>query len=485
MVQPMQMPPTLGQPPMPPIQPRLPTLHWTTGPQQPSFTMHLRRCRTRRRSRPARSSPPRSQPSCTVWPNSQVGRSCSSSGIIGAVPGRLVEQVEQRLHEVVRLDRAAGHVDDRQPAGRPPVPAQVVGQAHAPGRVAGHGVDAAVGRARAGGDHGPGLRGQPVDPVAGRDRLAGRRVGAERRPSSPRPCSSRWGSTPRPRARTAPSSPSAARAERFEEVVAVLVGEHGVVQVHLGQAGDGAEDDVLDARLGGGGDGDRVAVAAQAGGDPEDVDLLGQPRRLSVPCRTPPRFSRSAATAPRPSSVTTRSPPTACRRVTIPGCSATTSPMIAALAAERVRPHRREQPLGVVRRARRRSACPRWRRRAGRARASRRRPAPRAQRDRRLVSFTPTLDAAASSLQALDSPPRVGSRMHRIAGHASSIDSRQAVQRGGVALQDGLELDPLAHRHDGDAVVADRARRRASGRRAGRCGSTATRPRARRRCPAW
>jgi hypothetical protein len=40
MVQPMQMPPTFGQPPTPLIQPRLPTLHCTTGPQQPSFTMH-------------------------------------------------------------------------------------------------------------------------------------------------------------------------------------------------------------------------------------------------------------------------------------------------------------------------------------------------------------------------------------------------------------------------------------------------------------
>src|SRR6476620_6513757 len=40
-VQPMQMPPTLGQPPTPLIQPRLGTLHFTTGPQQPSLTMHL------------------------------------------------------------------------------------------------------------------------------------------------------------------------------------------------------------------------------------------------------------------------------------------------------------------------------------------------------------------------------------------------------------------------------------------------------------
>ena len=41
MVQAMQMPPTLGHPPMPFIHPRLVTLHLTTGPQQPSLTMHL------------------------------------------------------------------------------------------------------------------------------------------------------------------------------------------------------------------------------------------------------------------------------------------------------------------------------------------------------------------------------------------------------------------------------------------------------------
>ncbi len=41
MVQPMQMPPTLGQPPIPSIQPRLVTLQFTTGPQQPIFTWHF------------------------------------------------------------------------------------------------------------------------------------------------------------------------------------------------------------------------------------------------------------------------------------------------------------------------------------------------------------------------------------------------------------------------------------------------------------
>jgi len=40
-VQPMQMPPTFGHPPIPAIQPRLGTLQLTTGPQQPNFTMHF------------------------------------------------------------------------------------------------------------------------------------------------------------------------------------------------------------------------------------------------------------------------------------------------------------------------------------------------------------------------------------------------------------------------------------------------------------
>ena len=40
-VQPMQMPPTFGQPPTPLIQPRLGTLQLTTGPQQPSLTRHV------------------------------------------------------------------------------------------------------------------------------------------------------------------------------------------------------------------------------------------------------------------------------------------------------------------------------------------------------------------------------------------------------------------------------------------------------------
>src|ERR1700753_1284112 len=41
-VQAMQMPPTLGQPPTPPVHPRIGTLHIATGPLHPSLTRHPR-----------------------------------------------------------------------------------------------------------------------------------------------------------------------------------------------------------------------------------------------------------------------------------------------------------------------------------------------------------------------------------------------------------------------------------------------------------
>src|SRR5215216_1874546 len=96
--------------------------------------------------------------------------------------GRLVEQVQDRLGEVVALDGAAGHTHDRDAGLGLPAPAQVVGDAHGPGGVAGHGVDAAVGGAGADGQHGQGLGGQAVDPLAGGHGLAGVGVVAEAAP---------------------------------------------------------------------------------------------------------------------------------------------------------------------------------------------------------------------------------------------------------------------------------------------------------------
>ena len=63
-----------------------------------------------------------------------------------------------------------------------PFPAEVIGQSHAAGGIAFHGVDAAVGGAGSGRDDRPGFGRQPIDPFAGGDGLAGVRIGAEGRP---------------------------------------------------------------------------------------------------------------------------------------------------------------------------------------------------------------------------------------------------------------------------------------------------------------
>ena len=96
--------------------------------------------------------------------------------------GEVQRQVQQHLGHVVRLRRAAGDVDDRQAGRRLPVPAEVVGDAHRAGRVVLHRRDAAVGRAGPDRDDRRRLRREPVEPLAGRDRLAGLGVVADRRP---------------------------------------------------------------------------------------------------------------------------------------------------------------------------------------------------------------------------------------------------------------------------------------------------------------
>ena len=68
----------------------------------------------------------------------------------------------------------------------------------------------------------------------------------------------------------------------LHELVAVLVGEHRVVEVDLGQPGNRPHQHVLDAGLRGGGDRHRVAVTAQAGRDPQDVEFLDGRRFLGL-----------------------------------------------------------------------------------------------------------------------------------------------------------------------------------------------------------
>ena len=53
------------------------------------------------------------------------------------------------------------------------------------------------------------------------------------------------------------------------------------MQADLWDAGNNAKEDVLDTRLSGRRDGNGVAVAAQAGGDPEDVEFANGGHSLS------------------------------------------------------------------------------------------------------------------------------------------------------------------------------------------------------------
>src|SRR4051794_15897045 len=283
---------------------------------------------------------------------------------------RLVEQPDERLHEVLRLHRAAGDVDDRQVAGRAEVPAEVVGEAHAAGRVARHRVDAAVGRARADRDDAPRLGRQAVEPPVQRERLARRLVVAERRPVA-----LAVDVLVRDRALDDEHERRvelAARrlAERREELLAAeRRRQHLVVEVHLRDAGDRAEQDVLDARLARRGDRDGVAVAAHPLRDPQDVDLLdGRSYRFSR--HGPSLHSRSTRrprspgrrrAAPRPGA-----PPRRTRRT--PGTAAGT-----AAAGRRTR-----TPGTGPRPARPPSRAPRPRARSPRPRARRRTRAPTA-----------------------------------------------------------------------------------------------------------
>ncbi len=83
----------------------------------------------------------------------------------GRAPGRLIQQVQQRLGHIVGLRGTTRNAHDGNTGAGFPVPAQIVRQPHGAGRIALHGVNAAVRGAGSGGHHRPGLRRQPVDPV--------------------------------------------------------------------------------------------------------------------------------------------------------------------------------------------------------------------------------------------------------------------------------------------------------------------------------
>ena len=169
-----------------------------------------------------------------------------------------------------------GHAHDRDPGLRLPPPAEVVGHAHGAGRVAGHGVDAAVAGARAGGQHDQGLGRQPVEPLAGRHRLVGLGVVAE-----PAPVALAFDGLVGDRALDDEHERLELTPVGLEEPLDEVVGaahrtalevDERPVHRDLGQARQGAQGDLLDARLGRGRQRDRVPVAAEPGVDPEDMD---------------------------------------------------------------------------------------------------------------------------------------------------------------------------------------------------------------------
>src|SRR5579885_3069746 len=134
-------------------------------------------------------------------------------------------------------------------------------------------MDAAVGRAGAAGDHRPGSWRQPVEPLVKRDRLAGLLVVTDRGPVT-------FGlyflvgngAFDDQDEGIEPALPGVI--EILHQLVAVLVGQYSIVQVDLGQSGNGPEDYIFDTGQGGIGDGDAVAVTAHAVGSPKDINFL-------------------------------------------------------------------------------------------------------------------------------------------------------------------------------------------------------------------
>ena len=149
MVQPMQMPPTLGHPPMPAIQPRLGDVAIHHRAPAAELARCISASRIPRRNRLARSSRrDRSlhAPSCRTARWAAAARRAGSSARARPPDTADTASVSMKLSGCTGT---TGHVHDRQAGLRFPIPAQIIGQAHAAGRIAGHGVNAAVGGAGA------------------------------------------------------------------------------------------------------------------------------------------------------------------------------------------------------------------------------------------------------------------------------------------------------------------------------------------------
>ena len=261
----------------------------------------------------------------------------------------------------------------------------------------------------------PGVRREPIDPVARRDRLARARVGAEARKAALLVESSRSGSSPRRPARTGAATRPARLARTARGTRSpVSYASSGMVQVDLGQAGQRAEQDVFDARLRRGRDRDGVAVAAQAGGDPQHVHLrhAGRSRRtrVLVSSWSPP----SASADPRQLLARQHGDdPLAAD----PRAQVTTSCGLChhladdrGVASERVRAHGRRARVSALCRGTIATSLPSFATYSGSSPSSSHAPRHRsAQRDRRSSSTMPTRGRAPRSRSARSpAPPRVG-----------------------------------------------------------------------------
>src|ERR1700683_5271278 len=133
-------------------------------------------------------------------------------------------------------------------------------------------MDSPVRGASAAGDYGQRFGRQAIYPFIRGDRLAGLGVGAERRPVSllfdllvgnrafhyqdERLQLALFGLVP-----------------KLQEIVAIFIGEYRVVQMDARQSGDRAQQNVFNAWLRGGSNGNGIAVAAKTGGDPENMNI--------------------------------------------------------------------------------------------------------------------------------------------------------------------------------------------------------------------
>ena len=288
-VQAMQMPPTFGQPPTPLTQPRIGTLQRTTGPLQPSLT----------RQRPSpwlfensawSANPARSQLSCTVRPKIRAAGPARRARAAGPRRPAAATRQSSVCGDVVGLDRAAGQVDDGgRAATSSPSPGSRAGPSRRSGCCASPGSRRRRRTCRARARRPPSAR-------AGRSRWLVRIgwpvSGSTPIPAQcPSPLTSSLGTEPSSTSMNGSSSPGSGVEPRPHELVAGLEREHRVVQHDRRHARQRAAQQILERRVGRRRHRDRVAVAAQPAGDPEDVERTcaraGVMRRSPSPVRDP------------------------------------------------------------------------------------------------------------------------------------------------------------------------------------------------------